>query len=117
MRPVPKKVACALIAALLASSPASAATTQFVAPLAQTQSPWVTLTMLTPVSGATLGQSAAAAAAAAAAQPEGPPPPSGLDAGIPPPPIPVIAIFLATLLVAVYAANKNNNHHAPNSPA
>ena len=114
MRSASKKVACVVIAALLASSPATAATVQSVAPVAQTQSPWLTLSMLTPVSGVTLAQSAAAAA-----QPDAPPPPPPptYDGGIPTPPIPVIIVFLSALALAIYIATKKNNNNGPNSPA
>lgn len=116
MRSTSKTVTCALVAALLASSPVTAAATQAAVPAIQTQNSWATLALMTPVSVATLGQSAAAAA-----QPEPPPPPppppAHVDTGMPPPPIPVLVVLAAWVAALIYIATRNHDHRAPNSPA
>jgi hypothetical protein len=117
MRSTSRTITCALIAAMLASSPAAAATAQSAAPAIQTQNSWATLAMLTPVSAATLGQSAAAAAAQPEGPPPPPPPPPNVDAGIPPPPIPVLIVLAAWLATIIYIATRNHGRNAPNSPA
>jgi hypothetical protein len=89
---------------MVATSPATAATAPPPAPTAQTQNPWIALSMLTPVSASALGGSAAVAA-----QPEGPPPPPPPDAGPGFPPIPVIGIWLATIILAIYIVTKNDD--------
>ena len=112
MRSTSKLVAGVVAATLLASSPLTAAMAQTAvpaAPAAQAQSGWAALTMLSPVTGVTLGQSAAAAAQPA-------PPPSDVDGGIPPPPIPVLIVLAAWLATIIYIATKNHGHGAPNSP-
>jgi hypothetical protein len=116
MRRASKMVSGILVAALLASSPAMAASTTAQAPAAtaQVQSPWITLSMLTPVGAGALGGSAAVAA-----QPEGPPPPPPPQGGPGFPPIPVIGIWILTLAVAIWILTKNDNNghfNFPNSP-
>ena len=118
MRSTSKTVTCALIAALLGSSPATAATAQIAAPVIQPDNGWTTLALLTPVSAATLGQSAAAAAAQPVPPPPppGPPPPSDVDTGMPPVPIPVLVVLALWLGTLIYIATRHHHHHAPNSP-
>jgi hypothetical protein len=115
MRSTSKTVTCALIAALVAGSPATAATAGFATPTIQPQNAWTTLALLTPVSAATLGESAAAAAQPDVPPPP-PPPPSNVDAGMPPPPIPVLVVLALWLGTLIYIGTRHH-HNGPNSPA
>jgi hypothetical protein len=115
MRFTSRLVGGVIAASLLAGSPVTAATVQSPAPAVQPQNGWATLTMLSPVTGATMGQSAAAAAQPEVPPPP-PPPPSNIDTGMPPPPIPVLIVLAAWLATIIYIATKNHGHNAPNSP-
>lgn len=108
MLTVRKIVASAAIAALITTGSSAAIASTSAPPQAATQqaaNPWVTLTMLTPVSASALG-----GAATTAAQPN----PPGPQAGAGHVPIAVLIGWLAMLALIIYLGTKSNHH--PNSP-
>lgn len=111
MLTVRKIVASAAVAALITTG-SSAAIAQTSAPARattqQSTNPWVTLSMLTPVSASTLG-----GAAATAAQPTND---QGQPQGIGSIPIEVLIGWLAMLILIIYLGTKGNGHHHANSP-
>ena len=116
-----KVIAAAVVAALISSSAATAATPAPVAtPAPAAQSSWMALSMLTPAGAMGLG--GAAAIQDASNNPPPPPPPEGYVGGGGFPPLPVIAILLADVALAIYIATKHHNGRiviptTPNSPA
>lgn len=110
MLSVRKIVASAAVAALLATGSSAAIAQTSAPPQAATQqatSPWVTLSMLTPVSASALGS-----AATTAAQPDYPPPQGGIGHI----PIEVLIGWLAMVALIIYLGTKGNGHHHANSP-
>ena len=112
MLTVRRIVASAAIAALITTGSSAAIASTSVATQAAVQqapSPWVTLTMLTPVSASALG-----GAATTAAQPTGENPPPPAPQGIGTVPIAVLVGWLAMIAVIVYLGSRHVHH--PNSP-
>jgi hypothetical protein len=109
---VRKIVASAAIAALITTGSSAAIASTSAAPQAATQqaaNPWVTLTMLTPVSASALG-----GAATTAAQPQPGGPYSAAPQGIGHIPIAVLVGWLAMVALIIYLGTRHNHH--PNSP-
>ena len=111
MLTVRKIVASAAVAALITTG-SSAAIAQTSAPARattqQSTNPWVTLSMLTPVSASMLGS------ATTAAQPTND---QGQPQGIGGIPTEVLIGWLAMLILIIYLGTKGNGHHHANSPA
>lgn len=109
--------ASALLVTPMAASAAGTGGSSGTAAAAQQappQTPWLTLSMLSP--SGTIGLGGAAAQAGASESPPPPPPPNGYDNSHPP--YPVIGLWLAEFAVAVYLLTKNHHGHVsfPNSP-
>jgi hypothetical protein len=118
MRRLGQQVAFAVVSlSLMVSSTAAVASAPATTFQASASNAWLTLSMLTPSSAATLDGSLGVAAA----QPETPPPPPPPPAFAGPggtPPIPVLLIWLAVLGLDIYLIFKTHHEHRfPNSPA
>lgn len=116
MRRVGQQVAFAVVSlSLMVSSTAAVASAPATTFQASGSNGWLTLSMLTPSSAATLDGSMGVAAAQPETPPP-PPPPPAFAGGTPP--IPVIMIWLAVLGLDIYLLFKNHHKHRfPNSPA
>jgi hypothetical protein len=106
MRPIAKTVAGAVVAlALMTSSTAVLAQSSQVAPQ-QPQSPWMALSMMSPVGATALGSAGVAAQAEPGSE-------RANGNGIENLPLPVLAIALATLVAMVYIALHDDKDPRP----